>query len=413
MDALLILGGLLLILGGSLWLISRAFSVSLFWGLGSLLPPLTLAFALFKWRKASGPVTLAAMGFIPLVVGLVMLAHRDSERLDAILSMSWFEPKVRERPELDMQLYGELDGQPFLPVQGELIEGVLSLRERVGPLGGKALSIRLPKPVASPMLINVLPQDQGPLPQVEIKRSALSLGDPQSWQIEDGYTLYINLEPKPPNLLVGELHLTLPEQFHTSLSGRVELYSNRLRYRDGRVDAHFDSDETLAHVIEDYLARRFATDAVSLLRQSQAVLPATHVDIDVLALVNGKRQHFLLGMVKDERRGWRVEDDRFPQRHAEPPRQVAIVGLDKQPQAPMPVPVDRKELFSLQALQAAPGDYRQARMYIATRKGGTVEGLFEGIDESGHLIIRRSLGAGGASYRLSPKNVQSIELLEP
>ena len=44
MDALLILGGLLLIVAGIVWLIVLAFGTSLLWGVGSLLPPITLPF---------------------------------------------------------------------------------------------------------------------------------------------------------------------------------------------------------------------------------------------------------------------------------------------------------------------------------------------------------------------------------
>ena len=42
MDALLILGGLLLIVVGLIWLIVLAFGTGLLWGVGCLLPPVTL-----------------------------------------------------------------------------------------------------------------------------------------------------------------------------------------------------------------------------------------------------------------------------------------------------------------------------------------------------------------------------------
>jgi len=52
MDALLILGGLLLIVFGLVWLVTLAFGSSLFWGLGSLFPPLTLLYVVRHWRTA-------------------------------------------------------------------------------------------------------------------------------------------------------------------------------------------------------------------------------------------------------------------------------------------------------------------------------------------------------------------------
>ena len=92
MDALLILGGLLLIVFGLVWLVTLAFGSSLFWGLGSLFPPLTLLYVVRHWRTARKAVVLGGLGFIPLVVGLVLLANHDPERLHAILSLRWLEP---------------------------------------------------------------------------------------------------------------------------------------------------------------------------------------------------------------------------------------------------------------------------------------------------------------------------------
>ena len=40
MDALLIIGGLLLMLAGLVWLVMRAFATSLLWGWGSLIAPI-------------------------------------------------------------------------------------------------------------------------------------------------------------------------------------------------------------------------------------------------------------------------------------------------------------------------------------------------------------------------------------
>ncbi|MGU1848633.1 hypothetical protein ACSEUW_17090, partial [Pseudomonas aeruginosa] len=44
MDALLILGGLLLMVAGYIWVIVLAFGTGLLWGYGSLFPPVALAY---------------------------------------------------------------------------------------------------------------------------------------------------------------------------------------------------------------------------------------------------------------------------------------------------------------------------------------------------------------------------------
>ncbi len=415
MDVLLILGGLLLILSGSVWLLARAFSVSLFWGLGSsLLPPVTLVFVLSKWRRASAPVTLAALGCIPFVVGFAMLAARDSERLEAILQskwLNWFRAEVQVQPmsASAIRLYGELNGQPFIPDEGELVDGVLTLRER----SGRLLSIRLIDTVTAPRRISVLPEDHGKLPLVEISWPVPPLNQPKVQHFSQGYTLYLDLEPRAPNLLVGDFHLVLPQQFRTSLSGRVELFANRLRYRDGKVDTRFDSEDTLVYVVKDHLAHRFASHSVQLLRVSPAQLPARQLEMELEVLLDGRnRQHLLLKLIKNEALGWRVEGDRFS-------RSSAVAGASKPVASPdrsdvAPNPPDRRQGFSLSRLQSNPADYRQLRMRVITVQGGVAEGVFTELDEGGSLVLLRYLGNGGrASYRVSPHSIQSLELLDP
>src|SRR5690606_8728478 len=131
MDALLIIGGLLLILAGLVWLVMRAFATSLLWGWGSLLPPITLIYVMRHWSRARGAVALIGLAIIPLVVGMALLASKDAERLAAIIRLDWLKPEVQVPAELTIALDGVLNGQPFRPEQGELIAGVLVLRERL------------------------------------------------------------------------------------------------------------------------------------------------------------------------------------------------------------------------------------------------------------------------------------------
>src|SRR3990167_5662267 len=142
MDALLILGGLLLILAGLVWLVMRAFGTGLLWGWASLLPPFTLLYVLRHWRSARQALGLSALGFIPLIVGLTLLASQDSQRLHALLSLQWLKPDVQAPAELAIELHGELHGQPFVPQQGELLGSVLSLREGQDFFARRELVIR-------------------------------------------------------------------------------------------------------------------------------------------------------------------------------------------------------------------------------------------------------------------------------
>lgn len=414
MDALLILGGLLLIVAGFVWLVSLAFGTSLFWGMGSLLPPVTLAYVLRHWRVARKAVILGALGFIPLVVGLTLLASQDSQRLEAILSLQWLKPQAQKPAELRFTLHGELNGQPFAPQQGELIDGVLSLREGQDFFARREISIRLLQPVTGAVQVDVLPQDTGPQPEVVVSWLLPDQDLPDARRLNRGYTLHLKLEPEAPNKLIGDFHLVLPPQYRTALSGQVELFSDRLRYRDGQVDTQHDSRDTLAYVITDYLQRRFATRDVTLGALPPVSLPAERLELSVDARVNEQIQQLPLQLRKDSR-GWRVDGDRFPSLPEVVARRDVPAVAASEPVAAAPArPLDRRLRFSLDRLQSNPARYQNLTMRVETERGAQAEGRFNGIDAEGQIIIRRNLGGPGeASFTLRPDEITRIELLEP
>ncbi|MOA14122.1 hypothetical protein D3C78_1342070 [compost metagenome] len=207
----------------------------------------------------------------------------------------------------------------------------------------------------------------------------------------------------------------LPPKFATTLSGHLELFTDRLRYREGQVDTHYDSRDTLAHVIRDYLQRRFATRNVELAPLPGVSLPARELEVAVEARVDGQLQQLPLQLFKSDERGWRVRRDSFPPL-AEP---VAEVQASESASEALAVvenvrPVDRRLRFSLQRLLNNPSQYQELGMRVYTQRGSTAEGRFAGLDREGRLLIRRNLGgAGAASYSLAVEEIERIELLEP
>ncbi|MGP0170903.1 MFS transporter [Pseudomonas sp. NCHU5208] len=413
MDALLIIGGLLLILAGLVWLVMRAFSTSLLWGWGSLIPPLTLLYILRHWAKARSALMLVGLGIIPLVVGMTLLASKDADRLAAILRLDWLQPEVQAPRELAIDLRGKLNGLPFQPQQGELIEGVLRLREGMDFFALRELTIRLPQPVSGPVRVDVLPQDTGTLPEVELSWLLPEQDLPEARRLARGYTLHLDLRPEAPNRLIGDFHLVLPPRFKTSLSGRVELYTDRLRYRDGRVDRRFDSRDTIAYVLRDYLQRRFATEAVELSRLPTFSFKGERLELEIEAQVGTRLERLPVTLNKGAQ-GWVVEADHFPplpatnaQPVAERPQVVEEPRVSR--------PLDRRERFSLARLQRSPELYRNLRMRLVRANGGTVEGRFVGIDSDGSIRLSQQMGSGGgqASFSFAPDEIGRLELLEP
>ena len=415
MDALLIIGGLLLMLAGLIWLVMRAFATSLLWGWGSLIPPITLIYIVRHWQRARSAVTLIGLGVIPLVVGLTLLASKDAERLAAIVRLDWLKPEVQAPAELAINLRGELNGQPFHPQQGELIDGVLVLREGLDFFALRELSIRLPQPVEGPVRIDVLPQDSGNLPEVELSWLLPEQDLPEARRLSRGYTLHLDLQPQEPNRLVGDFHLVLPPRFKTSLSGRVELYRDRLRYVDGQVDARFDSRDTIAHVLQDYLQRRFATRKVSELKLPVFTFEGDSLELQVEAQIDGRSERLPVRLYKRAEQGWAVEGDRFPAlpatatAQATPQREVAPI------EERLSRPVDRRQRFSLARLQRNPDQYRNLSMRLSRASGGTVEGRFVGVDADGSIRLIQQMGSGGgqASFSFKPEEIGRLQLLEP
>lgn len=414
MDALLIVGGLLLILSGLVWLVARAFSTSLLWGCGSLLPPLTLGFIVAHWRRAASPVLLAGMGFIPLVVGVTMLASHNPERLAAIVSLSWLEPEPKDDSGLEIRLLGEFNGDPFAPRLGELVDGTLVLREG-DSFTHRELSIRLPGYRGGDLNVDVLPEDFAELPQIELKWQLPDQHFPESRMINGGYTLHLSLRAEAPNLLRGDFHLVLPAGYRTSLSGTVELFTNRLRYRGERVDTRYNSQETLAWVVRDYLQRKFRTRAVELEPMPLLNLDAQQLAFEIGARIAGATQRVSISLIRSELQGWRVQGDAAPE--LPPPSAEEL-----QRTAPVPTtivrgeerPVDRRIGFTLERLLSSPSRFLGAMIRVQTERGRSAEGRFAGLNADGRLVIQHALGGQGeANFILRPSEVVAIELLEP
>lgn len=417
MDSLLILGGLLLILAGLVWLVMRAFGTSLLWGWASLMPPLTLGYLFRHWKSAKQPIGLCALGVIPLVVGLTMLASHDSQRLADILSLQWLKPETSTPAELDFALNGELNGQPFSPQQGELVDGVLTLREGQDFFARREVVIRLPQPVSGAVNLDVLPTDTGNIPEIEISWLLPEQELPEARRVRHGYTLHLALVPLAPNKLAGDFHLVLPPQFKTTLSGKVELYSNGLRYVDGKVDRSVDSLDTLAFIIEDYLQRRFTTRLVQLSPLPMVAFSSSTIDTTVEARINGELQQVPLQLVKSPRAGWTIKDDRYAKLAKD--FKTPVVTSATEPQKEVlpeiaPRQIDRRSRFSLQRLLRNPGRYYGLAMRAATVRGSQAEGLFRGVDNDGKIVLQQlKNGAGEARFTVDPDQIKTIELLEP
>lgn len=418
MDALLILGGLLLIVAGLVWLIVLAFGTGLLWGVGSLLPPVTLVFVLRHWNVARKAIGLSGLGFIPLIIGFTMLANHEPERLAAIASLQWLEPDEQmQSRHLAIGLRGQLDGRPFSPRVGSFMNGALTLREGDDLFARQEVRIRLGATPPGALQVDVLPQDVSPVPEVEINWMRPEQELPEARRVNSGYTLHLDLQPVPPNKLAGDFHLVLPAHYHTSLSGHVELFTDDLRYRAGQVDLTHDSADTLVHLARDHLQRRFKTRAVIIESLAPVNFPASAMVLSVQADVQGEPGRFEMAIHKGDQ-GWAVDDDAYPPlpepEEIETQPTVVAVQSESLPDSTPSPRIDRRQRFSLALLLRNPARYEHLLVRAHTERGGVAEGRFVGIDRDGNVGIRRMLkGPGEATYNLAPSDIVLLELLEP
>ncbi|QEY58422.1 MFS transporter [Pseudomonas sp. C27(2019)] len=421
MAALLILGGFLLIGLGLLWLVVLAFKVSLLWGFGSLFPPITLLFIVRCWSVARKAVVFTALGFVPLTAGVTQLASEDASKFEALLSLSWLQnasDQVQNKMRFD--LYGELYGQSFQPHYGELIDGVLVLREGRDFFAQRELRIALPRRLVSSevktLRLDVLPQDSGDLPEIEIMWLQAGQALPEARRISRGYTLHLDLLRQPPNTLQGDFHLVLPPQFKTSMSGNVQLLTDHLKYIDGQVDRKYDAISTLEYVIEDYLQRRFSVQSARVAPIETPMPLISPIDLTVTADISGQQRTAFVRLIKDTKGSWMVAGDQYPKYLGQSQSNTDAASADSTVLiSDKDIPRnDRRIGFTLQRLLANPAQYQNVQMQVQTRQGNQVLGRFVGLNAEGAVIIEREVKAPGmVSFTLLASDISQISVLEP
>ncbi|WP_421684456.1 MFS transporter [Stutzerimonas urumqiensis] len=400
MDALLILSGLLLMLAGLVWLISLAFQRSLLWGCASLLPPGLLLYLFRDWNRARRAMLVFCLGFVPLIVGVSLLANRDAERFAALLSLQWLRLPADETGQA---LTGTFRGESFAPTLAELEGRTLTLRQGAEGQAMREVTIQLPEEPGNTLRLGVLPTDRGALPVVELRWRESEFGEPKVQRFDRGYTLHLGLTAEAPRTMAGDFHLVLPPALDTNLSGQVKLASDALAAMPP--DRTVDSDQTLAYVVLDHLQRRYATERIELAPLPPVQWPATQVRLTVDARIDGQARRLTLELTKATD-GWQVSTDG---QRAKPAR-VAASAVPETPQAPR---ASRDDPLLLETVIRHPERFLHQRLRAHTERGGVASGTFAGLDAEGRLSILRSRqGSGQAAYILSPGEIVLLELLD-
>ena len=218
MEALLIIGGIALLIVGWLWLVASTMrrSVSRML-LALLLGPLTLL--LRGLGYALWPRLLMLLGLTGIISGAVWLHYQHPDRLQQLLAGRW----LMEATAAD-DLRGTIMGQPFNPNRILWRGDDLIFEEGVEDRVRRSLTIRFGN--ARELLassVERLPDDEGAWPELILQWHTGALSEPGLRRVTGDYSLSLDFARTPGNRVEGRIHLHLPSIHSTWLTGGIHL----------------------------------------------------------------------------------------------------------------------------------------------------------------------------------------------
>ncbi|MEH6492541.1 hypothetical protein [Halopseudomonas sp.] len=218
MEALLILGGAVVFLVAWVWLalVSRALPVGLF-VVALVVPAVTL---LLRGKGyATAPRVLLLLGILVSLGGLALLYREQPVQFDRLVSGQWAQQPA------DSALSGTLMEQPFIPNEVRWQDKHLIFAEKVGERTRRSLVVKFDR--AESLLqgtaIDLLPGDVGPWPEMVLQWYTGALEQPGLRRLEGAYSMSLAFSAQGSANTQMIVHLHLPSEFGTRLSGSVVL----------------------------------------------------------------------------------------------------------------------------------------------------------------------------------------------
>lgn len=218
MEALLILGGVGVFLCGWVWLAvtSRKLAVALL-VVALVLPLLTLLLRGKGYSRAARLLLL--LGVLTSLSGLALLYREQPEQFDHLISGQWVEQPA------ESALNGTLMEQPFAPNEVRWQGKHLIFSEKAGDRTRRSLVVKFDR--ADQLLqgtaIDRLPGDSGPWPELVLQWYTGALEQPGLRRLDRAYSLSLALAAQANGQTQMIVHLHLPADFGTRLSGSVLL----------------------------------------------------------------------------------------------------------------------------------------------------------------------------------------------
>ena len=308
-------------------------------------------------------------------------------------------------------LSGRLHGQRFRYDRVALIDGVLTASQGEGFLPELEVRILLgwnPQDITERRSLLVNPSDEE-APVVHLSWKPDGQDYPETLIFSGGYRLELALAPLDTGQLSGSMVLVMPDSFKSYLVGDFTAYSNHLRYRNGEVDLHFDHDDTLAHVAEEYLVTQFPEGLLESVKAEHVQLRRAEASGQVMArvvLTNGAVEQRHVRLEKSEV-GWAVVPGSMETRVITPPSEGGATlvtptfekAAPEQPKAQPPVEKTFPELIA----------YVDKKVLLETQSGRQLDGVLRRVSGN-RLWLVMNVGSGNVERSVSDEELKSVTL---
>jgi len=218
MEALFILGGAVVFLIGWVCLAvsSRKLAVGLL-VIALVVPLLTLLMRRKGFSK--GARLLLGLGVLTSLCGVGMLYRSQPEQFDRLVSGHWVQAPA------ESALNGTLMEQPFAPNDVRWQGKHLIFAEKVGERTRRSLVVKFDRAegLLQGTAIDLLPGDAGPWPEMVLQWYTGALEQPGLRRLEGAYSMSLALAAEGASSTRMIVHLRLPAEFATRLSGSVVL----------------------------------------------------------------------------------------------------------------------------------------------------------------------------------------------
>lgn len=204
---------------------------------------------------------------------------------------------------------GRLHGERFRPDRVELIDGTLRLTSGSGFVPAQELTVNFGPDGIDPAkhIKRAIAPDDRDVPEIYLSWLDEN-GLPVTEVFRGGYRLEIELAPLVRTKLSGYIRIMLPDRWESYAAGDLSVYTSHLRYNGDEVDRHFDHEDTLRYIADEYVRSRYNEADLDTVTFSNLVLDPLEGQGETLAAVtlkDGRVGNHLVKVAKNEF-GWSV-----------------------------------------------------------------------------------------------------------